>query len=213
MSLKNILIPARAGSKGWVRKNLKLFTHTADIIPEQYRKRVIVTTDDVQIMALCEDYGFKVHHRDENLAKDNTDTKSTIVSVLDQLDYKPSDTFIMLYLTYPSRTWDDIQMMYNKFINSKSRSMLCRQPVRTHPYLTMYPGDNDTGKLVVDHHAYQRQQYPECFEISHYICMFRAKELSKLGKNMYNKQTKYYPIDRVMDIDSESDYKLYIKSK
>lgn len=210
MSLKNIIIPARAGSKGWVRKNLKLFTHTADSIPGQYRSRVIVSTDDLQIAALSEDAGFTVHNRSEETSQDVTDTKATVTEVIDSLETTPTDLFVMLYLTYPTRTWDDVQGMYNKFISTKCSSMLCRQPVKTHPYLVMYPGEQDTGKLVINHRAYQRQQYPECFEISHYMCMFRAGELPKLGRNMYNKNTKYYPIERVIDVDSETDYKNFI---
>jgi hypothetical protein len=33
-----------------------------------------------------------------------------------------------------------------------------------------------------------------------------------LNKNMYNEQTKYYRIDRVVDVDSEQDYKKYIET-
>lgn len=213
MSLKNIIIPARAGSKGWVRKNLKLFTHTADIIPPQYRKNVIVTTDDIQIAALCNDYGFQVHHRDESISQDDTDTLTTVKDVVYSTDPEPSDLYIMLYLTYPGRTWDEVQHMYNHFVSNKSKSMLCRQPVKTHPYLVMYPSTDNKGKLVIKHNKYQRQQYPECFEISHYMCMFRASELCRLGRNMYNSNTQYYSIDNVIDVDSETDYQNFINNE
>lgn len=212
MSLKNIIIPARAGSKGWVRKNLKLFQHTAEIIPQQYRRSVVVTTDDIQIAALAEEYTFRVHHRDSDISKDDTDTLTTIKDVVYGLDPSPNDLFVMLYLTYPGRTWDDVQNMYNDFASSGCKSMLCSQPVKTHPYMVMYPGDKNTGRQVVRHSKYQRQQYPDCFEISHYICMFRASELCRLGRNMYNKKTRYHPIDNVIDVDSETDYEQFINT-
>lgn len=209
MSIKRIIIPARAGSKGWPRKNVSLFDYTASIIPIKYKKLVTVSTDDPQIVGLCEKYNFKVHHRDEEYATDSCDTKSAITNTLSQTKLTGDDIVIMLYLTYPGRKWADVESMYNTFVCSQYKSMLCRQPVKTHPYLTMYEAADCTGKLVVNHSCYQRQQYPVCFEISHYICMFRYNELRKLGKNMYNKNTRYYNIDRCIDVDNESDFNLY----
>lgn len=212
MSRPTIVIPARAGSKGWPRKNLKLFDHTAQIIPDEHRKSVIVTTDDPGIAGMVETYGFKVHERDPSLAQDDSDIRSVLKDVVKQHKVGTTQTVIMLYLTYPQRTWDDVTCMYTNFVSTKARSMLCAQPVRTHPCLTMFVDKDMTGRQVIPHEYYQRQQYPDCFELSHYMCMFRARELNKLNKNMYNEQTKYYRIDRVVDVDSEQDYKNYIKT-
>ena len=210
MSFSNIIIPARAGSKGWPGKNVRLFDHTASIIPVEYRKSVIVTTDDPTIAGLAIDYNFKVHDRDEPLSNDKADTKSVMRDVVKHHKIRPSSSVIMLYLTYPGRTWDDVSGMYNTFISSSAESMLCSQPVKTHPCLMMFPGPNSTGTQVIEHDMYQRQQYPECFEISHYICMFKPRELSKLNKNMYNSNTKFYSVPRVIDVDCEADYNSYV---
>jgi len=82
--------------------------------------------------------------------------------------------------------------------------------VLTHPCLTMII-DDETGspRPVLDHKYYQRQQYPECFEISHYICMFRYGVLKDLNRNMYNEDTQYFSIDRTIDVDSEKDYEKF----
>lgn len=213
MSFSNIIIPARAGSKGWPGKNIRLFDHTASIIPPEYRSSVIVSTDDPTITGLAESYNFEVRDRPENLASDRSDTKSVVRDLVKEYKIKPSSTVIMLYLTYPNRTWDDVTGMYNTFTSSQARSMLCQQPVKTHPCLMMFPGPNSTGIQVVKHDLYQRQQYPECFELSHYICMFKPNELKKLNKNMYNEDTQYYSIERTIDVDCESDYNMYIESK
>lgn len=209
MSIKKIIIPARAGSKGWPRKNVSLFDYTAGIVPQQYKKLVTVTTDDPQICGLSETYKFKIHQRSHELAEDHTDTKSTLVDALKNNSLKKDDIIIMLYLTYPGRQWGDVESMYNTFVSNQYKSMLCKQPVKTHPYLVMYEKPDMCGELVVDHKMYQRQQYPECFEISHYICMFRYGELKKLNKNMYNTDTRFYNIDRCIDVDSETDFNLF----
>lgn len=210
MSFNKIIIPARSGSKGWPGKNVKLFDHTAKIIPVEYRKSVIVTTDDLKIAGMAMDYNFTVHERPSRLANDRADTKSVMQDVLNSYKIPSNATLIMLYLTYPSRSWDDISGMYNRFISSESESMLCAQPPKTHPCLMMFPGENNTGIQVVEHDMYQRQQYPECFELSHYMCMFKARELTNLNKNMYNKNTQFYNIPRVIDVDSEMDYNLFV---
>lgn len=210
MSFSNIIIPARSGSKGWPGKNIRLFDYTAQIIPREYQNSVVVTTDDQTIAGMAEQYNFEVHERSPELSNDIADTRSVIKDVLRNRRNKPNDTNIMLYLTYPERTWSDVSSMYNMFISSGARSMLCRQQPKTHPCLMMLDTGNGTGTQVIQHELYQRQQYPECFEISHYVCMFKYNELDKLNKNMYNNNTRYYSIDRVVDIDSEQDFNLFV---
>ena len=45
------------------------------------------------------------------------------------------------------------------------------------------------------------------------MCMFRASELCRLGRNMYNSNTQYYSIDNVIDVDSETDYQNFINNE
>ena len=210
MSIKRIIIPARAGSKGWSRKNVRLFEYTASIIPRKYKKLVTVSTDDIQVAALAHNHGYKVYDRPVELADDTSDIKTAMMDTLSHENVSGDDIIIMLYLTYPYREWEDVERMYNSFITNKSRSMLCRQPVVSHPCLMMYDTKDGGGTPVVEHNHYQRQQYPNCFEISHYICMFRAGTLPRLGKNMYNSRTTYYSIERCVDVDCEEDF---IKNK
>lgn len=210
MGSPTIIIPARSGSKGWPRKNVSLFDHTARTIPSEHRDNVVVTTDDDSIAGMAETYNYQIINRPPEISKDDTDIKSTLQHVLDINSCTPKEVIIMLYLTYPGRTWDDVTNMYNHFVSSNAKSMLCRQPVKTHPCLVMLDNGDGTGKQVIKHSHYQRQQYPECFEISHYICMFRVSEFKKLNKNMYNSNTKYFSVDRVIDVDHEHDYKQYI---
>ena len=212
MSIKRIIIPARAGSKGWPGKNVKLFDYTINNIPSKYRKLVTVSTDDDKIEALSMESSVDVYRRPEELSNDTCDIKSTLADTVSTLNTNKDDIIIVLYLTYPDRQWSDVESMYNTFVSNSYKSMLCRQPVATHPCLVMYDEEDYKGKLVLEHNYYQRQQYPKCFEISHYICMFRVGELPRLGKNMYNKNTRYYSIDRCFDIDNEADFNLFKKT-
>jgi len=206
MSLKQIIIPARAGSKGWPGKNRRLFNHTIDIIPSDYKKYVLVSTDDVEIANKCDRLKIGCELRDPKLAADKTDIKSVLTNIGKRYKYKPTDLIVMLYLTYPDREWSHVEDMYLTFASNGYQSMLCRQPVLSHPCLTMIETGTDTGTPVMNHDMYQRQQYPECFELSHYVTMYRQQELKHLNKNLYNQDTRYYSIDRCVDVDHEQDY-------
>ena len=206
MSLKQIVIPARAGSKGWIHKNRELLPHTLDMIPTAYKKYVLVSTDDDEIYKSAKDAGVKAEQREPRLATDKSDIKSVLTNIGSRHKFKPNDLIIMLYLTYPKRDWEHVNDMYLNFVSHDYQSSLCRQPVLTHPCLTMFETSGGRGVQVLDHQLYQRQQYPECFEISHYICMYRQGELKYLNKNMYNGNTHFYNINRCVDIDYEKDY-------
>ena len=52
---------------------------------------------------------------------------------------------------------------------------------------------------------YRRQDYPNCFEISHYVCIFKIFEIKLLNKNMYNDFTVFFPIEERLDVDTMKD--------
>jgi CMP-N-acetylneuraminic acid synthetase len=69
--------------------------------------------------------------------------------------------------------------------------------------------DGIGGKQVIKHNLYRRQDYPECFEISHYISIFNKNIIHNLNNNLYNKDTVYFSIDETIDVDTEKDLKNY----
>jgi CMP-N-acetylneuraminic acid synthetase len=202
-----ILIPARKGSKGLPGKNRILFEKTASIIPEDLRTRTFVSTDDDLIKDLASKFNFNIHHRDESIARDETSIKDVAVDFIKTQN--EFDTTIMLYLTYPERQWSDVVRAI-KFIEENSgRSLLCKKNVKTHPYLTFLSRGDVHGDLLVNHELYRRQEYPECFEVSHFISIFQDKELKFLNSQLYNKDTIFMQIDDKIDVDTLGDLKNY----
>jgi CMP-N,N'-diacetyllegionaminic acid synthase len=200
------IIPARAGSKGIPHKNRKLFKYTADIIPEPWQKDTIVTTDDPVIIKQSRKYNFLTHIRPKELAEDGADPRTALQDVVTTRHLEPTDEIVMLYLTYPTRTFEDIGWAYQFYKDNDADSLLCSEPVKTHPSLAMYDNGNNKGEQVISHDLYQRQQYPKCFEISHFIAIMSVEALmTKVNKNLYYTDTIYYPMDRVLDIDYPVD--------
>lgn len=202
-----IIIPARRNSKGLPFKNRKLIFDTLNSIPKSYYDHLIISTDDEVIIDLCEKMNIKYDVRQPQLADDFASMKDVIRDVFKHFDdIEPDTNVIMLYLTYPERTWEDINNAFNFFIDSNSKSMLCRKEITsTHPYLYMYELPENKGKQLVEHNLYRRQDYPKVFEISHFITIFKADELENLNLNLYNKNTIFYPIENKIDVDTEND--------
>jgi len=202
-----IIIPARKGSKGLPGKNAILINQTLSTIPNYVKDSVIITTNDGKV--IDQSAGYQILLRNNELSGDDVSTKDVLSNVLQQYNIPDEEIIMMLYLTYPERTWTDIETALNFFIDNKAKSLLCRVEPKSHPYLCMFSEDGNKGKQIVEHNLYRRQDYPECFELSHFICIFRANELEKLNKNLYNKDTIFYKIKRPVDVDTKEDLKRY----
>ena len=113
------LIPARGGSKGVPRKNVRLLygeplivwtIRTARATPGI--TRTVVTTDDDEIASISAGAGAEVIRRPESLARDDTTTGATMVHALEVLreqeGYEPKLT-ILLQCTSPLRRWETVQ--------------------------------------------------------------------------------------------------------
>ena len=96
---------------------------------------------------------------------------------------------------------------------NKFRTLTCCVKPKTHPYLCLFKKEDGKGKQIISHDLYRRQDYPECFEVSHFVCIFQVDEISNLNKNMYNDDTYFYQISDDVDVDYESDFELFKKQK
>lgn len=202
------IIPAREGSKGFPHKNRKLIRYTLSAARGIFNDGdIYVTTDDNEIKA---DYYTKcvnIIHRPAELAKDETSMKDVLLHAVSEI--KPSDDtlLVVLYPTYPERTSADIQDAIDFFNANEAESLLCRKKYTgVHPYLLMYPAFGCGGEQLVDHNLYRRQDYPEVFQICHFVIIMRANELPFLNHNLYNNETVYCSVDDVTDVDTEEDY-------
>lgn len=200
-----IVIPARAGSKGWPFKNRKLMNYTFDLIQGN---DVIVSSNDEVILKEAEKRKFITIERDEKLCQDTTSTKDVLLDVAEKIKLISEYNILLLYLTYPYRTNKLIYQATVEFNRTECKSLLCREPIATNSYLVIYYDYfNKQWRKVIDHDFYRRQDPPEYFEISHVVCIFNVEEIPKLNKNLYNKDTYFMLIERQKDIDYEGDLK------
>ncbi len=206
------IIPARRDSKGLPFKNRKLLDYTINNIPIELHEKTIVTTNDEKIIEKLSATNINVLRRDEQLCLDDISIKDVMLDVVKKFQMKSNDTIVMLYLTSPDRKFSDIKKILGYYYERKIKTLTCCVEPKTHPYLVLFKKENQKGEQVVKHDLYRRQDYPECFEIRHFVCIFQVDEIQKLNSNMYNESTIFYKIDSDIDIDHENDLKEFLKS-
>jgi len=205
-----IVIPARRGSKGVPFKNRILLEHTLNIIPDSLKSDVIISTDDDFIIEKAKEYKVKAVRRSDKLSSDEASVKDVLINLIKNENISCQQTIIMLYLTYPERTWEEVESILSFFNDNDAKSVLCKKEVKTHPHMCMFEAaDGLRGEQVVRHNLYRRQDYPKCFEISHYMCAIKASEVNNLNKNLYNEDTFFYQIEDKIDIDYKKDLEAY----
>lgn len=109
------IIPARKGSKGLPFKNRLLFAHTVNSIPQKMRSAVIISTDDKTMMKRGIAANCKVLDRSSHLATDEASTRDVLIDVATNYRMADDDIIVLLYLTFPERTYNDIQMLVSFF--------------------------------------------------------------------------------------------------
>jgi len=128
------LIPARGGSKGIPKKNIKIFKGSPLIVHSinyalscELINETYVTTDDMEIAKIATDAGAKVIDRPKNLSLDESSTESAIQHALDELTNKP-DIIILLQPTSPIRPPNSLKKGLRIYSNGKYDSLLSISP-------------------------------------------------------------------------------------
>ena len=124
------LIPARGGSKGLLRKNIKLINNKPLIAwtiesanNNKYIDKVIVSSDDDEIIDISQKYGAEIPFtRPELLSGDNAKAMDVILHAIEQCN----DFDILIYLqpTSPLRTSKHIDEAIDLFFKKDAVSVI-----------------------------------------------------------------------------------------
>jgi CMP-N-acetylneuraminic acid synthetase len=196
------LIPARMGSKGFPLKNRKLFEYTIGTIPESVKEKVFVSTDDDYIKNIAVENNIGVIDRPQELAQDETSMKDVLKHFIEIKNISCNDNVTLLYLTYPERTWRDVEDIYSRFLSVKEKSLVCCEEVEEHPYLCFHEKENNKAQLIVDHKFYRRQDYPSCLRLSMFVACYKVDIVEELHDLMFEEETYFYKLEKhKVDVD------------
>lgn len=127
------LIPARGGSKGVPRKNIKplcgkpLIIYTIEeALKSKHLTKVVTSTEDEEIAMIAENNGSEVILRPKEFATDDSVVIETVKYTIESLKDKgiEFDYIMLLQPTSPLRIADDIDSAITKMLNLKADSAI-----------------------------------------------------------------------------------------
>jgi CMP-N,N'-diacetyllegionaminic acid synthase len=213
------IIPARGGSKGIPKKNLRklagkpLIEYTISAAKNsKLISKIIVSTDDKKIAKLSESLGVDVPFlRPKNISQDNSKTLDVINHSIDFLkisqDYIP-DIVILLQPTSPLRTTRDIDKSIQLLKQKKCSSVISVKKIKEHPNAAFKLSKKNLKPVMKNFEQfYQRQKFPDLFFPTGGIYTFWYETL-KNTKNIYGSQITPLIIsdESMIDIDNPLDF-------
>lgn len=211
------IIPARGGSKGIPRKNIRLLNGKPLIAYtiEQARQtpaisRVVVSTDDAEIGAVAQQYGAEVVWRPAEISGDTASSESALLHVLDYLaqteGYEP-ELVVFLQCTSPLRRENDIGQAVETLLEEQADSLLSL--TRFGHFLWHVP-DGRLASLNFDYTNRPRSQnLPPLYMENGSIYVLKPWVLRQFG-NRLGGRIAYHEMDPLsaVDIDTPADFAL-----
>lgn len=213
-----VVIPARGGSKGIPRKNIKPFDgkpliyYTIDtareIVPDE---DICVSTDDDEIIQVVEEYGLKVpFKRPEELATDTAGTYEVLLHALDfyEKQGKHYDALILLQNTSPFRTAAHVKEAL-KLYTPEVDMVVSVKECAANPYYSVFEEDGE-GYLHVckgEGNIFRRQDAPTVYEYNGAVYIMNVDVLKTTHMHKMQKRVKYVMDERSsFDLDTMNDW-------
>ena len=213
------VIPARAGSKGVLRKNIKplngvpLIFYTIDTARGCLSdENICVTTNDVEIIDIVKQQKYLnvPFIRPEELATDEAGTHEVLLHAIQfyEKNDKKFDAVILLQPTSPLRTSTNLKECIELYKNSIVDMVVSVKETKANPYFTLFE-ENEEGYLYQSKHGNytRRQDCPKVYEYNGAIYVINVDSLKNGGMNSFKKIKKYVMSNRnSIDIDTTEDF-------
>lgn len=211
------LIPARGGSKGIPRKNIKLLNgeplikYSIDaarkVAPDA---DICVSTDDKEIIDVVESLGLKVPFtRPEKYATDSATSSDVALHALRFYESMGVnyDTIVMLQPTSPLRTAEHIKGALALYDNSLDMIVSVRESASA--FIICKENSDGFLFLPLNTDFARRQDMPSYYEYNGAVYVMNSLELKKKGMAGFTKVKKYVMDDIAsLDIDSQLDWNI-----
>lgn len=210
------IIPARGGSKGVPRKNIRdlagkpLIAWTIEEANKsKYIDRLILSSEDTEIIAVAKDWGCEVPFvRPQELAQDETPGIDPVLHAIQALKEK-YDYVVLLQATSPLRTVKDIDGCLELMIKENAKSCVSVTEPDKSPYW-MYKMSGSNYKLdpliPQDVNFSCRQDLPKVYALNGAVYVNQCEHLLNTKKMIFDETIGYrMPKERSIDIDTEAD--------
>jgi CMP-N,N'-diacetyllegionaminic acid synthase len=214
------IIPARGGSRGIPRKNVRLLcgkpliAYTIETaLSSKLIDRVVVSTEDEEIAEISKEYSAEVIKRPEELARDDSPTIDVIMHVLNWFEEKNEyfDIVVLLEPTSPLRKENDLDNAVSLFIENidKADSLTSLGEIHLENPHIMKTAEGGIVKPFIEtsRRFYQRQQLPKVYFPYGVVYISKVETLKKY-RTFYQERTIPYFIERWQnyEIDDICDF-------
>ncbi|MBI4589774.1 MAG: acylneuraminate cytidylyltransferase family protein [Candidatus Rokubacteria bacterium] len=217
------IIPARAGSKGVPRKNIRplagkpLIAYAIETaLASDLIDRVIVSTDDTEIADVARRYGAEVPFmRPRELAQDDSPEWLTWQHAVRMLKATEGvatiDACVCISPTSPLRAVEDVEACIRLLLKSDADLVMTVKPAERNPYFNMVALDGaGYARLVIppERPIYRRQDAPPLYDITTVAYAFRPQFVLRADSEFEGRvKAVVVPAERALDIDTELDLK------
>ncbi len=215
------LIPARGGSKGLPRKNVKMLAGKPLIAwtveaarASEYLAKVIVSSDDAEIIEIACRYGAMApFRRPDELASDTTSSVDVALHALEwfaRCQQEKPEFLMLLQPTSPLRTTEDIDAICSlqEEKNADAIVSVCPGAHPPHWLRSLKPG-NVLQAWNIDADVARRQDCPAAYQINGALYLVRTEMLAAERTFMPPGTLGYImPPERSIDIDTPWDFHL-----
>lgn len=214
------VIPARGGSKGIPKKNIKplggkpLIYYAIDGARSIAKDTdICVSTDDPEIIRIVEEYGLDVPFvRPDYLASDTMGTYEVLLHALNFYENlgKKYDAIVLLQPTSPFRRPEDIKGAIDSF-NTDIDMVVSVKEATSNPYYNSFEEDKD-GYLKIskgDGRYCRRQDVPKAWEYNGAVYVINTDSLKAENMSDFKRVVKY-EMDTLhsVDLDTMFDWKV-----
>lgn len=213
-----VIIPARGGSKGIPRKNIKplcgrpLIHYSIDVAravaPDS---RIIVSTDDDEIRSVAEATGLPVpYRRPESLGGDSVGSREVILDVMDWADREGIvyDCVLLLQPTSPLRKVADVEGCLDLY-TPEADMVVSVTEAACNPYYDCFETSVD-GTLHVSkgEGTYtRRQDAPKAWQYNGAVYVINPASIRGMALGEFPRRMPYeMPRSRSVDLDTPLDW-------
>ncbi len=182
------IIPARGGSKGIPRKNIKelcgkpLINYTVEAgNNSKYIDYLMVSTDDEEIANVAKNSGAEIpFFRPDELASDTSKTIDAVIDAIAGLEKKGKyfDVLVLLQPTGPLRDARDIDNAIDIFFDNGKKSLVSVSEADDNPILMRTIENNKLRRLYNVSSTVRRQDMPKYYKVNGCIYINKIVTLS-----------------------------------
>lgn len=207
------IIPARAGSKGIINKNIIDFCNKPLIgwsIGQAKKSKcvdeVYVSTDGEEIASISKQFGAKVIWRPKEIANDIASSEEALIHAMDVIEKCDTvNRVVFLQATSPIRKSDDIDKAMSVFESGNYDSLFSMSILED--YCIWKEGNGQINSWSYDYRARGRRQERERLYLENGSIYIFTPEILRKNKNRLGGKIGMYemPFNQSYEIDSVED--------